>query len=115
MPTKFLYIAPRIGVAWDVHGDGKLAVRGGVGLFYGRERLSAGLGLGTNPPFAGTANVTRTLASAAPVAGDAALRIGTPGSGLEQKAANPHTWQWNLGAQKELVRNTVLEVAYVGG
>ena len=31
-----------------------------------------------------------------------------------QEAGNPHNWQWNLSVQHELVRNTVLEVAYVG-
>ena len=42
--TKAVLIAPRLGVAWDVFGTGKTAVRGGLGLFYARERLSIGPG-----------------------------------------------------------------------
>ncbi len=33
-------IAPRTGFAWDVRGDGKTAVRGGIGQFFLRERLT---------------------------------------------------------------------------
>jgi len=113
-PTKALLVAPRLGVAWDVSGNGKTAVRGGVGLFYQRERLSSGLALGGNPPFSGTASVVRTLASNRPVTGDAAPSFGAPAAGIIQEAGNASAWQWNVSVQHEIVRNTVLEVAYVG-
>ena len=35
--------APRLGVAWDIKGDGKSALRAGLGQFYLRERLSSGV------------------------------------------------------------------------
>ena len=114
VPIKFAYVAPRLGVAWDVSGDGKLAVRGGLGLFYQRERVSPGLGVGQAPPFSGTASVTRQLDSTRAVVGEAANSVGAASNALELEAKNSHNWQWNLAVQKELIRNTVLEVAYVG-
>ena len=44
-------VAPRLGFAWDVRGNGKTAVRGGVGQFFLRERLTPVLSIATNPPF----------------------------------------------------------------
>ncbi len=115
VPVKFLWFAPRLGVAWDVFGDGKTAIRGGVGLFYERERVSTGLGLGLNPPISGTAAVTRTLDSNASVdGGEAAPEYGAPGSALETTPGNAHYWQWNVTVEHELLRNTLLELAYVG-
>jgi hypothetical protein len=114
VPTKLLWVAPRLGLAWDVNGDGKLAVRAGVGRFYQRDRVSPGLGVGTNPPFSGTASVTRTLNSTTAVFGAPAPAYGSPSNALEQIASNSNYWQWNIAVEKELVRNTVLEVAYVG-
>jgi len=115
VPVQFVWVAPRLGVAWDVFGDGKMAIRGGVGLFYERERVSTGLALGLNPPISGTAAVTRTLDSNAPVVGDAAPEYGAPSGAQEVKAGNAHTWQWNVTVERELFRNTLVELAYVGG
>ena len=53
MPTQFLWFAPRLGVAWDVNGDGKMAIRAGIGRFYQRDRVSPGLGVGTSPAVLG--------------------------------------------------------------
>jgi hypothetical protein len=114
VPVQFLWVAPRLGVAWNVSGDGKTAIRSGVGLFYERERVNAGLFAGLNTPFSGTAAVTRTLDSQAPVEGDAAPEHGAPGGAQEMKAGNAHYWQWNVTVEREIFRNTLVELAYVG-
>ena len=113
VPVRSLWAAPRLGVAWNVTGDGKTAIRGGVGLFYERERVNPGLAMGQNPPFSGFAALPRTLDSA-PEVGGAASAYGAPGGALELTEGNAHYWQWNLTVERELFRNTLVELAYVG-
>jgi hypothetical protein len=114
IPIKSLWFAPRLGLAWDVNGDGKMSIRAGVGRFYQRDRVSPGLGVGTTPPFSGTVNVIRTLNDATSITGGAAPGYGAPSNALEQVAANTNYWQWNVGVQKEVVKKTTVELAYVG-
>jgi carboxypeptidase family protein len=114
VPTKLLWVAPRLGIAWDVKGDGKMALRAGLGRFYQRDRVSPGLGVGTNPPFSGQSSVIRFLNSNQVVSGNPAPAFGSAGNALEQVAANSNYWQWNVAVERELMRNMTLEVAYVG-
>jgi hypothetical protein len=114
-PEDYNNFAPRIGAAWDVSGNSTTVLRAGLGQFYLRERLSPGLNIGANPPFRVNVNGIRKLDTAAePCGGCFAPTLGAPGSGREQRVATPNNWQWNVALQRAIVRNTTLEVAYVG-
>jgi hypothetical protein len=114
-PQDLNNFAPRLGVAWDVNGDGKSAVRAGLGQFYLRERLSPGLNIGNNPPFNNIVSGTRLVDSGAdPCAGCFNTSIGTPNSGRAQESKTPNNWQWNLSYQREIFKRTTLDVGYVG-
>ncbi len=104
-------IAPRVGIAWDPKGDGKMAVRAGFGEFYQRERISNYLYLATNSPFSVSAGGSRPLSGAVPAGSLTAAA--SPSWGLDPSNSEPYTLQWNLTLERELYRDSKLEVAYV--
>jgi hypothetical protein len=47
----FNNVAPRVGMSWDLTGNGKLILRGGYGLFYDSGTLIENSALYFNPPY----------------------------------------------------------------
>jgi hypothetical protein len=86
-------------------------IRGGVGQFYQRERLSNGLSMANNAPFSLIApSINRKLDVPVPQTGGS----GAPSFGVDPGTDLPNTWQWNLTLEQEVFRNSTLELAYVG-
>ena len=103
-------IAPRLGVAWDPWGDGKTALRAGVGQFFQREPVGLDERLSFNAPFTINATDVRTIETPAPLASPAV----SPCCSKDPRAVVPNSWQWNVSAQRELRRNMTLQAGYVG-
>src|SRR6266542_5018994 len=107
-------VAPRLGIAWDIHGNGKTAVRAGLGQFFLRERLSPVLNIATNPPFVSTLSGIRKLdTNVEPCGGCFGSSLGSPSRGREVEMRTPNNWQWNATFQHEVWHNATLEVGYV--
>jgi hypothetical protein len=104
-------ISPRIGLAWDPRGDGKMVIRGGVGQFYQRERLNDYLQLATNSPFSVAAGGSRQLTGEF---SGTLTASASPTWGIDPSDTVPNTWQWNVTFERELFRDSKLELAYVG-
>jgi hypothetical protein len=118
----FLRAAPRFGVAWDVNGDGRSAVRASVGVFYNVPRTGVGQQFVGNPPVSfnqSVNNITMDQLAAFSTGGSALTFTNNPvNSGiatLEGKTYDlPIAYNSNLAYQRDIGFSTVVEAAYVG-
>ncbi len=115
-------VAPRIGFAWDVRGDGKTSVRGGAGIFY--DSILVGTPFVQNtavrvPPYFNRGGLVGSstfvvnfpdayTTQAAQLAAQAQLE------GIQYDIDQPLMTKWNINVQRELFARTVLEVGYSG-
>ena len=109
--------APRLGFAYDLMGDGKTAIRGGVGVFHERLRQNNFyFGAGGNWPNLTSASQINGNVSAV----DTSVTAGTPQitpPGLPVWAADntvPDIYSWYLGVQRELPWKLTFDGSYSG-
>ncbi len=124
---------PRVGLAWDVWGTGKTAVRAGFGRYMSRSNVIEDLlRLTANPPWTTTVSagsgwngLGTTLANCPTCR---SLDTINPGLATNVAGVNPNagfnavdpgfrppeSYQWNLTISHQLLKDTTLEASYIG-
>ena len=104
-------LAPRIGIAWDVTGDGKTAVRAGAGTFYDRYSDDNILDLVELPPLLNTYTTNYTTI---PELLASPLTATTTSVRFIDPFDPPTVHNWSAGVQRDIGWNLVADGAYVG-
>jgi len=123
---------PRVGLAWDVLGDGRTAVRLGFGRYMSRANVIEDvLRMTNNPPWTtavdtgwqGTRGLTladcptcRSMDTINPGLRDAVVGVSPTAqvNAVSEDFQPPESYQWNLSVSREIMPNTVLEASYIG-
>jgi hypothetical protein len=135
--------APRFGFAYSPGAGGRTSIRGGIGVFYDILKAEDNLQFNGQAPFFGFADLQYSAVTANPssepknmtqpfvAAGQPNTFPSKPptknldfsgvvplgGGGVysvDPHLRTPYVYQYNLEIQREIIRNTVLDVAYIG-
>jgi outer membrane receptor protein involved in Fe transport len=115
-------LAPRLGFAWDVTGDGKTSLRGGAGVFYDLLTVNQSIVQNTAvrvPPFFDRPRITTSTARPLDFPNayftQADLMRGSGQlEGIQYEPDQPWMAKWNLNVQRQLWERTSLELGFTG-
>jgi len=135
--TYYKAFAPRIGIAWSPGSSGKTSIRAGWGLFYNPIEQLVLEQFSAEPPFGGSVFLVETMFNSPFYPQSGGFAYPNPFNGIQDPPRGqavdwaafrpallfgefqPHmrsqySSQYNLTIQRELAKDLVLQVGYVG-
>jgi hypothetical protein len=112
--AKFLP-APRVGVAWDVRGDGRTSIRAGFGMHYSLlDTLDYRLDQAA--PFNTTLSLANVPVSSLNITASTKPSPGTlvSPSSVQTDIATPTVASWSLHIEQQIAPNTAITIGYIG-
>jgi hypothetical protein len=108
--------APRVGIAWRPFGGTSTVIRAGFGAFYNYQIVGNGITpLSRNSPFRQRQTSGPFAASARPNLANAFSGIPSViPPGIDPNFKTAYINQWSFSIQRELARNFVLDLSYLG-
>ena len=120
LKSRWAYVEPRVGFAWDAYGNGQTVIRAGAGIYRAHDSFNdATTGVGVVEGQR-TATVNNILLSSVntlsqPVTGTPTFNAGGSGYGFSPNDdKQPQVYTWNLAVDQRAPLKSYFEIAYVG-
>jgi hypothetical protein len=105
---------PRLGLAYDLTGDGKTGLHASLGLYHNAHITARSMDqAANNPPAVNTPSIFFSSLDTFLSGAGSATRPSSVNA-LERDAQTPSSYNWQVGIQREIGWGTVVDVTYVG-